>query len=116
MLNALSSNSRDNLQADSKADYNQKNPSHPEAPQNLQYTSTTDSITVTWDPVDGATSYKVYRGAGKTFYEEVTEPTSTLTGIAPDTPLTVNVTAVNEAGESPMSEISTRTQPDTSGS
>ncbi|UZN53013.1 fibronectin type III domain-containing protein [Bacillus paralicheniformis] len=88
----------------------------PEAPQNLQYTSTTDSVTVTWDPVDGATSYKVYRGANKTFYEEVTEPTITLTGIAPDTPLTVNITAVNSAGESPMSEISTRTQPDTSGS
>ncbi|MBU8800434.1 fibronectin type III domain-containing protein [Bacillus licheniformis] len=105
---------RARLQADSRTESSQL--LLPNAPQNLQYTSTTDSITVTWDPVDGATSYKVYRGAGKTFYEEVTEPTSTLTGIAPDTPLTVNVTAVNEAGESPMSEISTRTQPDTSGS
>ncbi|MCA1183490.1 fibronectin type III domain-containing protein [Bacillus licheniformis] len=84
---------------------------HPSAPQNLQYTSTTDSVTVTWDAVEGATSYKVYRGADKVFYKEVTDPTCTLTEIAPDTLLTVNVTAVNSAGESPMSAISTRTQP-----
>ncbi|MCF7617410.1 fibronectin type III domain-containing protein [Bacillus sonorensis] len=85
----------------------------PEAPQNLSYTATTDSVTVDWTAVDGATSYKVYRGSEKVFYKEVTEPKCTLTDIAPDTKLTVNVTAVNEAGESPMSEIVTQTKPAT---
>ncbi|MEC3834177.1 MULTISPECIES: fibronectin type III domain-containing protein [Bacillus] len=87
----------------------------PEAPQNLQYTATTNSVTVDWKAVDGATSYKVYRGSEKVFYKEVTEPKCTLTDITPDTKLTVNVTAVNEAGESPMSQIETRTEPETSG-
>ncbi|KKB72638.1 alpha-mannosidase [Bacillus glycinifermentans] len=68
-------------------------------------------MTVDWTAVDGATSYKVYRGSEKVFYKEVTEPKCTLTGIAPDTKLTVNVSAVNSAGESPMTEIETRTKP-----
>ncbi|NUJ19281.1 fibronectin type III domain-containing protein [Bacillus glycinifermentans] len=66
---------------------------------------------MTWDAVEGATSYKVYRGANKTFDKEVTEPKYVATGLSPDTQLTINVTAVNAAGESPMSEIITRTQP-----
>ncbi|MGQ9336417.1 fibronectin type III domain-containing protein [Bacillus paralicheniformis] len=81
----------------------------PSAPQNLSYTATVDSVTVSWDPVDGATSYKVYRGVEKKLDTEVTTTSHTLTGIAADTQLTVNVTAVNAAGESPMSEIVTRT-------
>ncbi|MBU8785669.1 fibronectin type III domain-containing protein [Bacillus glycinifermentans] len=81
----------------------------PNAPQNLSYTATADSVTVKWDSVDGATSYKVYRGEAKNLDAEVTGPPHTLTGIAADTQLTVNVTAVNAAGESPMSEIVTRT-------
>ncbi|NUJ19288.1 fibronectin type III domain-containing protein [Bacillus glycinifermentans] len=82
----------------------------PKAPQNLQYTSTTDSVTVTWDAVEGATKYNVYRGAAKTFDKSVTEPTYTATGLTADTQLTINVTAVNSGGESPMSEIVTRTK------
>ncbi|MEK5503413.1 MULTISPECIES: fibronectin type III domain-containing protein [unclassified Bacillus (in: firmicutes)] len=81
----------------------------PSAPQNLSYTATVDSVTVSWDPVDGATSYKVYRGVEKKLDAEVTTTSHTLTGIAADTQLTVNVTAVNASGESPMSEIVTRT-------
>ncbi|MGF7528520.1 fibronectin type III domain-containing protein [Bacillus paralicheniformis] len=88
----------------------------PDAPQNLRYTATTDSVTVNWDAVEGATSYNVYRGAEKVFYKEVTDTSCTLTGISPNTKLTVNVAAVNEAGESPMSQIETYTEPDTSGS
>ncbi|MCY8035641.1 fibronectin type III domain-containing protein [Bacillus sonorensis] len=85
----------------------------PDAPQNLSYTATTDSVTVDWKAVDGATSYNVYRGADKKLDATVTGTSHTLTGIAPDTKLTVNVTAVNEAGESPMSEIVTQTKPAT---
>ncbi|AYK67176.1 fibronectin type III domain-containing protein [Bacillus subtilis subsp. subtilis] len=83
---------------------------HPKAPQNLSFTATTDSVTVKWDAVDGATSYKVYRGADKKLDATVTGTSHTLTGIAADTQLTVNVSAVNDAGESPMTEIITRTQ------
>ncbi|MGM0816042.1 MAG: fibronectin type III domain-containing protein [Bacillota bacterium] len=81
----------------------------PNAPQNLRYESTTDSITVEWDAVDGATSYNVYRGADKKFAESVTEPKYFTDGMSADTQLTINVTAVNRSGESPMSEIVTKT-------
>ncbi|QYG88352.1 fibronectin type III domain-containing protein [Bacillus atrophaeus] len=82
---------------------------HPNAPQNLQYTATADSVTVKWDAVDGATSYKVYRGEAKNLDSEVLGTSYTLTGIAADTRLTVNVTAVNARGESAMSPIVTHT-------
>ena len=78
--------------------------------------STYSTAHIAWDKSDHATSYKVYRGSEKVFYKEVTEPKCTLTDITPDTKLTVNVTAVNEVGESPMSQIETRTEPETSGS
>ncbi|PCK17726.1 alkaline phosphatase [Bacillus pumilus] len=81
----------------------------PNAPQNLRYESTTDSITAEWDAVDGADSYNVYRGAQKNFAENVTEPKYITDGLSPDTQLTINVTAVNRSGESPMSEIVTKT-------
>ncbi|MGM0816049.1 MAG: fibronectin type III domain-containing protein [Bacillota bacterium] len=87
----------------------QKKRQHPEAPQNLQYEATSSSVTVTWSPVDGATSYNVYRGADKVFAENVTDTQYFTDGLSADTQLTINVTAVNEAGESPMSEIATRT-------
>ncbi|MFT0800372.1 fibronectin type III domain-containing protein [Bacillus swezeyi] len=101
------SKNRAKLQADSKTESSRK--LLPEAPQNLSFTATTDSVTVDWTAVAGATSYKVYRGEAKNLDAEVTETSHTLTGIAADTQLTVNVTAVNEAGESPMSEIVTHT-------
>ncbi|MDE1437588.1 fibronectin type III domain-containing protein [Bacillus licheniformis] len=90
--------------------FTNQQPLLPNAPQNLRYDSTTDSITVEWDPVDGATSYNVYRGADKKFAENVTQPKYVTTGMSPDTKLTINVTAANESGESPMSEIVTQTK------
>ncbi|MGY5350268.1 fibronectin type III domain-containing protein [Bacillus subtilis] len=89
----------------------QKRQPHPNAPQNLRYTATSDSVTVEWEAVEGADSYNVYRGADKKLDANVTTTSHTLTGIAADTQLTVNVTAVNEGGESPMSQIVTKTQP-----
>lgn len=84
----------------------------PEAPQNLQYEATSSSVTVTWSPVDGAKSYNIYRGEKKTFAENVTDTSFMADGLSADTQLTINITAVNEAGESPMSEIVTRTLPE----
>ncbi|QXN69985.1 putative fibronectin type III domain-containing protein [Bacillus phage vB_BspH_Mawwa] len=83
----------------------------PSAPKNLKYTSTSDSVTVTWDAVPEADSYKVYRGAEKVFYKEVTEPSCLVEDIAANTNLSINVTAVNSFGESPMSYIMTKTEP-----
>nr|WP_110487507.1 fibronectin type III domain-containing protein [Bacillus altitudinis] len=88
---------------------------HPKQPQNLSFTATSDSITVTWDAVEGATSYNVYRGADKRLDKNVTGTSYVATGMNPDTKLTINVTAVNEAGESPMSEIVTQTAPASTG-
>ncbi|MDI6562349.1 fibronectin type III domain-containing protein [Bacillus altitudinis] len=88
---------------------------HPKEPQNLSFTATSDSITVTWDAVEGATSYNVYRGADKRLDKNVTDTSYVATGMNPDTKLTINVTAVNEAGESPMSEIVTQTAPASTG-
>lgn len=83
---------------------------HPKAPRNLSYTATADSVTVKWDAVEGATSYNVYRGAAKTFDKSVTQPPYTADGLSADTQLTINVTAVGPGGESPMSEIVTKTK------
>ncbi|WP_458732410.1 fibronectin type III domain-containing protein [Bacillus subtilis] len=87
----------------------QKQQLHPNAPQNLRYTATSDSVTVEWDAVEGADSYNVYRGTDKKFAQNVTEPKYVANGLNPDTQLTINVTAVNSLGESPMSEIVTKT-------
>ncbi|MGF7533626.1 fibronectin type III domain-containing protein [Bacillus mexicanus] len=87
---------------------------HPKAPQNLSFTATTDSVTVKWDAVDGASSYKVYRGASKQLDATVTDTSHTLKDITADTKLTINVSAVNIAGESSMTEIVTQTQAVTS--
>ena len=85
----------------------------PNAPRNLRYTATANSVTVEWDAVEGAESYKVYRGADQKFTQEVTEAKYTANDLTADTQLTINVTAVNSHGESPKSEIITRTQKET---
>ncbi|MCY7585510.1 fibronectin type III domain-containing protein [Bacillus safensis] len=82
----------------------------PNAPQNLRFTSTSKSVTVNWDAVAGADSYNVYRGADKRLDKNVTGTSYVATGMNPDTKLTVNVTSVNESGESAMSEIATKTE------
>ncbi|HEO2443797.1 fibronectin type III domain-containing protein [Bacillus velezensis] len=85
----------------------------PNAPQNLRYTATANTVTVEWDAVEGADSYKIYRGADQKFAQEVTETKYTANELAADTQLTINVTAVNSQGESPKTEIVTRTQKET---
>ncbi|MCY8507832.1 fibronectin type III domain-containing protein [Bacillus atrophaeus] len=67
-------------------------------------------MTVDWDAVAGAKSYNVYRGANKTFDKSVAQPQYITNGLTPDTKLTINVSAVNESGESAMTEIATKTQ------
>jgi fibronectin type 3 domain-containing protein len=67
-----------------------------------------NSITLTWDPTPGATSYHLYRGTsaggeGATPIATTTGTTYTDTNLSSTTVYFYEVTAVNSAGESPRS-------------
>lgn len=84
-------------------------PLRPNAPQNLQLENASENeITISWSPVEGATSYDVYRSGKKV--TNTTETTHTSTGLNPDVQYTFAVVAVSDAGESEKSEnLITRT-------
>ena len=78
-------------------------PTVPSAPTNLTATAqSTSAIKLTWDAVDGATSYKIYRG-GNYLTSVATGTTYSDTGLTPNTQYCYKVTAVNDAGESAKS-------------
>ncbi|WP_435058688.1 chitinase [Streptomyces sp. bgisy060] len=80
----------------------------PAAPTGLTAGSpTSTSVPLGWAAVPGATSYHVYRGGTKVL--TVTAPSATVSGLAPSTPYTFQVTAANSAGESPKSTAVTAT-------
>ena len=77
-----------------------------------------NSITLTWDPTPGATSYHLYRGTssggeGATPIATTTSPIYTDTNLSSTTVYYYEVTAVNSAGESPRSaeDVSKPTPP-----
>jgi fibronectin type 3 domain-containing protein len=79
-----------------------------------------DSIRLSWNPVDGATAYAVYRGfdaADVTVHVASTPSTTyTVTGLSPDTGYYFTVCAVDSAGESaPSSPVYRQTSPSTGG-
>ncbi|WP_328667727.1 glycoside hydrolase family 18 protein [Streptomyces sp. NBC_00322] len=59
------------------------------------------SVPLGWSPVSGATGYNVYRGGTKVL--SVSGTSATVTGLAPSTSYSFQVTATNSAGESPKS-------------
>jgi predicted phage tail protein len=77
----------------------------PATPANLAVPSTTpESVTATWDPVDGATSYSLgWRAQGGTEWTWIPGSTSpaTVPNLTPATAYEVTVKAVNVSGESP---------------
>ncbi|MGW6392695.1 chitinase [Streptomyces sp. NPDC055103] len=80
----------------------------PAAPTGLAAGSpTSTTVPLTWTAVPGATSYKVYKGGAPV--ATVTGTSYTVTGLAPATSHTFQVTAVNSAGESPKSAAVTAT-------
>ena len=91
-------------------------PTAPSAPTNLTATAqSTSAIKLTWDAVDGAASYNVYRG-GSYLTSVATGTTYSDTGLTPNTQYCYKVTAVNTAGESAESNQScATTQSESSG-
>ncbi|MFC8916655.1 chitinase [Streptomyces sp. NPDC057116] len=82
----------------------------PAAPTGLTAgAATATTVPLSWSPVPGATSYHVYRGTDRALTAAGTS--ATVTGLAPATPYTFRVTAVNAAGESPASAAVTVTTP-----
>ena len=75
-------------------------PTAPATPANLAATATGETtIVLTWDAVEGATSYNVYSGT-TTVATALTETSYTVENLTAGTEYCYNVTAVNEAGES----------------
>ena len=78
----------------------------PKAPAAPVVTATADgesSIILRWDAVENALSYNIYRGT-ETLAIELTETTYTIENLEAETIYCFNVTAVNEVGESELSE------------
>ena len=75
----------------------------PAAPQNLTAEATSSStIELTWDAVENATSYNVYRGL--ILLAEVTETSYVASNLSAETEYCFSVTAANAVGESEKSE------------
>ncbi len=78
----------------------------PVRPEELTSDAVTgNSISLTWQAVDGATSYNVYVDGKKANSKAVTTNSYTVTGLKADTTYEIEVTAVNSKGESPKSLI-----------
>ncbi|NUK70270.1 carbohydrate binding domain-containing protein [Streptomyces lunaelactis] len=65
------------------------------------------SVPLSWSASSGATSYNVYRDGSKVL--TVSGTSATVTGLAPSTAYSFQVSAANEAGESPKSAAVTAT-------
>ena len=79
-------------------------PTIPEAPTNLVATATGQTtISLTWDAVPNATSYKVYSN-GNVVVSGFAQTTYIVKNLTPGTQYCYEVKAVNEAGESEASE------------
>ncbi|MEU0617342.1 glycoside hydrolase family 18 protein [Streptomyces albogriseolus] len=76
---------------------------------------TATSVSLSWSPAAGATSYAVYRDGAR--IRTVTGTSTTVTGLSPSTAYAFQVAALNDAGESARSATVTATTsaPDSGG-
>ncbi|MFF1707477.1 chitinase [Streptomyces sp. NPDC058252] len=89
-------------------------PTVPATPAGLAVSSTTSSsVSLSWNTVSGATGYNVYQGGTKV--QAVTGTSATVSGLAASTSYSFQVTATNSAGESAKSSTVTGTTSASSG-
>ncbi|MGX5184161.1 chitinase [Streptomyces avermitilis] len=89
-------------------------PTVPAAPAGLAVSSTTSSsVSLSWNSVSGATGYNVYRAGTKV--QSVTGTSATVSSLAASTSYSFQVTATNAAGESAKSAAVTGTTSASSG-
>lgn len=83
------------------------------APANLVSSLNGTSVTLTWDPVAGASSYQVFRTTNGTFgttpAATVTTPPFVQNGLLPGTTYSYRVAATNAGGNGPVSAITSVT-------
>ena len=78
----------------------------PSTPTNVRATATTNSVTISWNGVSGATGYRLsFNGESYT----QTGTSKTITGLTPDTDYEYSVCAYNAGGNSPYSRRETIT-------
>lgn len=83
----------------------------PPRPTGLAATSTTNSLTFSWNAAARATSYEVKRGASGTVATVSSGRTYTFSGLTADTSYTLYVLAKNSGGRSAWASITARTSP-----
>lgn len=89
-------------------------PTVPATPAGPAVSSTTSSsVSLSWNTVSGATGYNVYQGGTKV--QSVTGTSATVSGLAASTSYSFQVTATNSAGESAKSSAVTGTTTASSG-
>ncbi|MEV6191549.1 glycoside hydrolase family 18 protein [Streptomyces sp. NPDC051920] len=83
-------------------------PTVPATPAGLAVSSTTSSsVSLSWNTVSGATGYNVYQGGSKV--QSVTGTSATVSGLSASTSYSFQVSATNSAGESAKSSAVTGT-------
>ncbi len=88
-------------------------PTAPEAPVVTAEAAGQNSLVLTWEAVENATSYKVYSAGNE--IAEVTETTYTVNYLQAGTEYCFSVTAVNEVGESEATEACATTETEQGG-
>jgi hypothetical protein len=81
-------------------------PGLPSAPTGLAASAGDTSVSLSWNPVSGATSYNIYRGTssgGESLVTSVTVASFNDTGLTSNTAYYYQVSAVNSSGEGPLS-------------
>lgn len=77
----------------------------PDVPMGLKSTGKTiSSISIAWEPVNGATGYNIYNGTAKLNELPLKTTVYTASGLSQNTTYSFTVKAVNELGESAASE------------
>jgi hypothetical protein len=83
----------------------------PDTPTGLKTNTYSNSVTLSWDPVNGATSYSLQRD-GVTVNTNTGSNSYTFTGLSPRTPYTLGVAANNSSGTSSYAVTRIETEPE----